>query len=106
MVLSIVLLLKYVARKRNMKKLNELLMKTHIVTGNLFAVALVWHTLVSLPLLKDIGIYAVFFGWLGAIAGIALIFSGFLINKKKNAMSWHRVSALILFVSIVLHSFH
>lgn len=103
--LSFVLLFKYVARKRNMKKLNMMLAKSHKAIGFLFMLFLPLHTALSFPKLAENGIVMILFGYGALFAGIVLTISGCMIKKNPKAMLWHRWSAIAYAVCLIFHVF-
>lgn len=102
---SLVLLMKYVARRRNMKKLNILLAKCHKEVGILFVVFAILHTVFSVPKLAENGIIMIFFGSAGLLAGVVLAVSGYMIKRNCKALRWHRWSSIAYAVCMVLHMF-
>ena len=104
-VISLVLLMKYVSRKKELKKLNKLLEKCHKEFGVLFFVFTIIHTVLSFPKLNENGAFMVMFGIVSLLAGVALMVSGYLIKKSSTAIHWHRWSSVVYIVCVVLHMF-
>ena len=105
LLISMVLLFKYVARKRNWTEVNRWMAKCHKQVGILFLFFLIVHTVLSIPILAEHGTAMAAFGFISAFSGIILAISGWLIGKKENALRCHRWSAAVFAVSMVLHVF-
>ena len=60
MLSSLFLLMKYVARRRDMKKLNLLLAKRHKEVGTFFVAFAVLHAAFSIPKLGENGLIMIF----------------------------------------------
>lgn len=105
MLISLVLLFKYVARKRNWAGVNRWMAKCHKQVGTLFLFFMVVHTGLSIPILAEHGTAMVAFGFISTFSGIILAISGWLIGKNGKALRCHRWSAAVFAVSMVLHVF-
>lgn len=105
MILGSILLLKYVSRKFQIKRMNLFLGKWHKKTSILFLIVSVVHTITSIPLFSQNSFFTLLWGWIGLIAGFVLVVSGFFIGKHKKALTWHRWAAIIYTISTFLHMF-
>lgn len=102
---GMLLLLKYVAKKCKMQRLNQFLAKCHKEVGILFLVIGIAHIIASIPLLSENGFPMILFGCVGFIAGLFLVGTGFFIRKNRKALIWHRWSAIVFCIGALLHMF-
>lgn len=103
LILALFLLVKYIARKLGLKKLNTFLMKIHKYVACAFLLVGLVHFLLVLNVLKTRSIVVIVSGIVAIIVSVALVIVCHTVKNRKVEIRFHRAFALIMTLMIFVH---
>ena len=99
----LVLMMKWVARKFNITRVNNILGKLHKPLGVIALILGIVHFIVVIPVMKNRDVLVNFTGVLAFVLMVAIIVSCHVTRNNKVKMKLHRIFTIIAFACIIGH---
>lgn len=103
-ILFVLTVIKFITKRMKFKKIDELLMKTHKITGIMLIIVAMIHLVTSFSLLETRPLIIYIVGILSLFCMMVVALSYFF--RKKLGLKWiivHRVATLVIIVLIISH---
>ena len=97
------LMMKWVARKFNITRVNNILGKLHKPLGVIALILGIVHFIVVIPVMKNRDVLVNFTGVLAFVLMVAIIVSCHVTRNNKVKMKLHRIFTIIAFACIIGH---
>ena len=97
------LVAKWIARRCNLIKFDNVLMRIHRPVSLLLIVFCILHISFCIPVLRNRNILVNVSGVVAVVFMIVLIFSCHVLKQKDRRMKWHRILTILMAVCIVWH---